>query len=380
MCATSTGRSPKLLPQVLDGLSKEYPDGIPASGADGLRFSLAALSGHGRDVKLSIPRVAGYRAFLNKIWNATRFAILSAGNEAPQPLEAVEADFTSADRWILSRLQAATKRVSEGVEDYRFDEAANGIYRFFWNELCDWYIELAKGSLQSGAEPARREATRSVLIHVLDASMRLLHPLCPFQSEEIWQKLPGREHRWGEDVRFCAVAPYPEVDEARIDEQAEREIGLLSDVVTQLRGLRRDSKIPLKQKVRAEIASAPEQHETFHTVEREICRLAGLSALSVVPHEGYEIPQQAAAHTEADYTVVLDLEGLIDLDAERIRIEKDLAKARKELEGYERKLGNEGYVNKAPAEVVAETRERADRCRERIEGLEASVARLSTPA
>jgi len=366
----------KLLPQVLEGLAKEYPEGIPASGADGLRFSLAALSGQGRDVKLDIRRVAGYRAFLNKIWNATRFGILSAGQEPPKGLDEVEADLAPADRWILSRLQAAVARVSRGVEEYRFDEAANGVYRFFWNELCDWYIELAKDALRDDTEPARRDATRAVLIHVLDASMRLLHPLCPFQSEEIWQKLPGRDRRWGDTADFCAVAPYPEVDEARIDPAAEREIERVVQVVTALRGLRRDSGIPLKRKIPAVVVAEGDVREVLAAVEREIARLAGLSELELASPDAYTVPQQAAVHSESDLQVVLPLEGLIDLDAERRRIEKELAGARKELDGYERKLANEGYVNKAPAEVVAETRERAARCRERIEGLEASLARL----
>ena len=210
---TRTYPVPKhLLPEVLKGLERDYPDGIPASGADGLRFSLAALSGQGRDVKLAIPRVAGYRAFLNKIWNATRFALMSLPEDDPRGVDEVRDQLSLADRWILSRLQTAVERVRNGIEAYRFDEAANGTYQFFWSEFCDWYIELVKESLSENATAEAREAAGAVLIHVLDTSMRLIHPICPFQSEEIWQLLPGRQVRWGETVPFCALAPFPEVD------------------------------------------------------------------------------------------------------------------------------------------------------------------------
>ncbi len=370
-----------LLPGVLKGLKKDYPNGIPASGADGLRFSLAALAGQGRDVKLSIPRVAGYRAFLNKIWNATRFALMSLGGENPRPLSETKADLALADRWILSRLQAASERVAAGIEGYRFDEAANGIYQFFWNEFCDWYIELVKESLADSAPEARREAARSVLIEVLDASMRILHPICPFQSEEIWQRLPGREDRWGsvdgKRVDFCATAPFPVADAQWRDEDAEREFDFIVRVVTRLRNLRLENNLPTNQRIPAVIISESESiRQSVTDLSDAIRRLARLDSLEVHAGADYAIPQQAAVATDPDLIVVLPLEGLIDLDAERSRLNKELATTRKLLEGFEKKLGNPNYVDRAPANVVAETRERADRCRETITAVEASLARL----
>ncbi|MCP5056679.1 MAG: valine--tRNA ligase [bacterium] len=365
------------LPRVLKELAKEYPDGIPASGADGLRFSLAALSGQGRDVKLSIPRVAGYRAFLNKVWNATRFALMGMGQEAPPPLETCRSQLSLADRWILSRLQAATTRVAAGIESYRFDEAANGVYQFFWNEFCDGYIELAKDSLMPDASEETRETTRAVLIHVLDASMRMFHPICPFQSEEIWQRLPGRDTRWGDDIPFCAVAPFPEADASLVDAEAEIEIDRVIRAVSRLRNLRQESGLPQGQRIPAVIVAADaEVRASLTDLAEEMKRLARLSELRIATPDEYEVPTQAAVHAEPDLQVVLPLEGLIDLDAERDRVEKDLAKARKEFEGYERKLGNPGYVNKAPADVVEETRARAVRCQEKIDGLTESLERL----
>ncbi len=365
-----------MLPEVLEGLRREYPEGIPASGADGLRFSLAALSGQGRDVRLSIPRVAGYRAFLNKIWNATRFALLSAGSGAPAPLAEVAERLSLADRWILSRLQAAALRAAESIESYRFDELANGIYQFFWSELCDWYIELAKGAFAEGALPARREAARSTLVHVLDASMRMLHPICPFQSEEIWQRLPGREQRW-RGVAFCALAPFPTADAALRDPAAEAALERVIGVVTGLRNLRRDAGLPQRAPIAAvALVEDPAARASLADFAAELRRLAGLSELSLPEPGAYAVPRQAAVHSEPGLSLVLPLEGLIDLEAERKRIGGEIAKARRELEGYERKLGNPGYVSKAPADVVAETRARAERCRERIAALETSLARI----
>ncbi|MGI9592303.1 MAG: valine--tRNA ligase, partial [Myxococcota bacterium] len=329
-----------MLPKVLESIEKEYPDGIPASGADGLRFSLAALSGQGRDVKLAIPRVAGYRAFLNKVWNATRFALLRLGEGDPQPLASVRADLSLADRWILSRLQVVAEKAAVGIEAYRFDEMANAIYQFFWSEFCDWYVELVKTALQDDAPAGRREAARSVLVHVLDASMRLLHPLCPFQSEEIWQRLPAREARWDEaGVALCARAPYPEPEAAWRDAEAERSLDLVIRTVTRMRNLRVESGLPQQKRVDVVLLSDDaERRALFASLADEITRLAQLSGLTVHARADYDVPRQAAVNADPEVDVVIPLEGVIDLDAERQRIEKDLEAARKQLTGFERKL------------------------------------------
>jgi valyl-tRNA synthetase len=367
-----------MLPKVLEEIEKEYPDGIPPSGADGLRFSLAALSGQGRDVKLSIPRVAGYRAFLNKIWNATRFTLMRLGEGEPKPLESVRGDLSLPDRWILSRLQVVAEKASAGIEAYRFDETANGIYQFFWSEFCDWYVELVKTALQDDAPAAGREAARSVLVHVLDASMRLMHPLCPFQSEEIWQRLPAREARWRESgVELCARAPYPEADAAWRDADAERDLEVVIRTVTRMRHLRVESGLPQQQRVSVVLLSDdPARRALFSQLSDEITRLAQLSGLEVHARADYTTPRQAAVNADPDVDVVIPLEGVIDLDAERERIEKDLAAARKQFIGFEKKLGNESYVSKAPANVVEETRSRARECEERIASLEGALERL----
>jgi len=239
-------------------------------------------------------------------------------------------------------------------------------------------VELVKTSLQEEAPAAQREAARSVLVHVLDASMRLLHPLCPFQSEEIWQRLPAREARWRErGVALCALAPYPEPDAAWRDEPAERALEGVIRTVTRMRNLRVESGLPQQQRVSVVLlCDDPAGRALFESLSGEIVRLAQLTGLQVHARADYTTPRQAAVNADPEVDVVIPLEGVIDLDAERERIEKDLAAARKQLGGFQKKLGNESYVNKAPAPVVEETRTRARECEERIASLEAALGRL----
>ncbi len=366
----------KNLQKVLKGIGKDYPDGIPASGADGLRFSLAALSGQGRDVKLAIPRVAGYRAFLNKIWNATRFALMRVGSEPVKPLAEVKADLSLADRWILSRLQEAIAKSRKGLDTYRFDETANVIYQFFWTELCDWYIELVKTSLSDDAEAAQREAARSTLLYVLDASMRLLHPLCPFQSEEIWQRLPGKNVRWP-DVDFCAIAPYPAPDASLIDAEAERALDVVTRTIGMIRNARQESGLPAQKKVPA-IVMCAEDHDLamLKGLETELLRLALLESITLGKHDALEVPKLSALNADRGVEIAIPLEGLIDIDAEKERLSRELQKAVKEASGIEGRLGNEKFTAKAPPEVVEENRAQLADLKSRIGRLEAAKARL----
>ena len=344
----------KILPQVLEGLAQEYPEGIPSSGADGLRFTLASLSGQGRDIKLSIPRVAGYRAFLNKIWNATRFGFMRTEGVALRSLEEVKSNLSVADRWILSRLQAVTARANTGISGYRFNETADAIYHFFWSELCDWYIELAKGALSDKAPQKKREAACSVFFSVLDQSMRLLHPLCPFQSEEIWQSLPGRSQRWP-DYEFCAVAPYPKHEAHWVDEEAEGLMSLLQETLTMTRNARHESGVPIQKKAPLVVLTDNEVlKEMLQGYEGELKRMAQLSDLQIEYRSTFEVPAQAAVNSGVEMDVVILLDGLIDLGAERERLTKEVEKLEKRRLGLSKKLGNAQFRERAPAQVVVD--------------------------
>jgi valyl-tRNA synthetase len=366
----------KKLGAVLDGLKKEYPEGIPAAGADGLRFTLAALSSWGRDVKLSIPRAAGYRAFLNKIWNATRFVVMKGGTDTPVlHLGAVREALGTADRYILSRLQRAVSEVSTAIDEYRFDVMANAIYRFFWSEFCDVYVELAKSTLEGGDTTAR-EATRSTLVHVLDTSMRLLHPLCPFLSEEIWQLLPGRTERWP-STAFCAVAPWPQSDATFIDDRAEMEITLLTEVASMVRNVRQESGLPPRKGVHVDVVCARSHaREALERVRGALVRYAAIERLAVVDREGYVPPRLSGVHASGDVEVVVHLEGLIDPQKERERLTREIARADKDLAGLRKRLDNPDFIARAPAEVVDQGRRDMAALDEKLLRLRAALARL----
>ncbi len=362
---------PHLLPQVLDGIQKDYPEGIPASGADGLRLSLAILSGQGRDVKLSIARVSGYRAFLNKIWNASRFVLMRLGGEPVLSLSEVKADLEVEDRWILSRLQKAIQTVETGIEKYQFSEAAECIYHFFWSEFCDWYIEFAKLRLNPESHPQKREAARTVLVELLDTSMRLFHPFCPFISEEIWQKLPRKASG------FCAVAPFPKADISLIDFVAEKKLRLIQNVIVMIRNARQESNLPAQKKLPAVIlASAQEHLLLLQSFSAAISKLALLESLRIEPREGFTVPKLAAVNADAFFEVVLPLEGVIDLGSEQKRLEKELEKVEKEANSLSARLGNAGFVAKAPADVILQYQKQLDELQEKQTRLQKAIGRI----
>jgi len=367
----------KLLPKVLKGIEKDYPEGIPESGADGLRFSLAALSGQGRDVKLAIPRVSGYRKLLNKIWNAARFGLMKAGDEQIQPLDDVMGDLGVADKWILTRLQVAVEKVTKGFDTYRFDDAANTIYQFFWTEFCDWYLEMSKPVLDAEQGDKSRAASLAVLLHVLDTSMRLMHPLCPFQSEELWQRLPGRNVRWP-DVEFVAVAPFPVVEQSHIFETAAADIQLVQDAVVMARNARQESGLGAQQKVDVQLLLDDEHGQSvLRDMNAILKKLGSLNDVVVKAQTGAEIPTFAAVNANARLEVVVPLEGLLDLEVEKARLEKELVKVEKQFNSVSKRLQSEGFIKKAAPEAVADAKAEAADMEQRITRMKASLERIS---
>ncbi len=369
----------KKLAGVLKGLEKEYPEGIPASGADGLRFTLAALSSSGRDVKLSIPRAAGYRAFMNKIWNATRFAQMKTGEIENAALNDVTADLSTADKYILSRLQKVIGEVDAAIVDYRFDALANAFYQFFWTEFCDVYLELTKSVLDADATAHNGKAkiaTRAVLLHVLDASLRLLHPLCPFITEELWQQLPGRTERHP-GVAFCAVAAWPVVDSARIDELAERQIGLMNEVATIVRNVRQESGLsPRKGVVVDVVVVNDDAKKSLEILSAVLCRYAAIDTIKMVSREGYVAPKLAGVGATGDVEVIVHLEGLIEPAKEIERLNREIAKADKDLLGLKKRFENPEFVGKAPPEVVTQGKADMAALYEKLLRLRGAVSRL----
>ncbi|GAB4171384.1 MAG: valine--tRNA ligase [Wenzhouxiangellaceae bacterium] len=357
-------------PHVRDRIERqtreEFPNGIPAFGADALRFTFAALAGHGRDIKFDLARCEGYRNFINKLWNASRFALMNLGDEALPAAEAGDA----VNRWIRSRLSRTVRAVDEALADYRFDLASMALYDFVWHEYCDWYLELAKPALSGDADPALRAATRRTLAEVLDALLRLLHPFIPFVTEEIWQRLKPHLDL---DSRFLALAEWPEA--STIDEQAESDVDWLKQIITAVRSARTELNLAPGKPMPLMVQHAgPEDIARFDAFDHLIRRLARLERIEHIADD--QTPAQCAVQIAGAMRLLIPLAGLVDLDEEIARLEKLLERERKGLAQAEAKLANERFVSNAPAEVVEKERQRATTHRDKVAELEAQLTRL----
>ena len=354
-------------------LRNKFPQGMPAFGADALRFTLASLTQQGRDIKLSMDRVAGYKAFSNKLWNASRFVLMNLGGFHLDTRPIKERQLTLADRWIIARLQRAIVDTRLALETFAFAEAASTLYQFLWSEFCDWYIELSKGSLY-GDDERSKDTTRAVLVFCLERMLRLLHPFMPFITEEIWQKLPIV--RTADSIM---ISPFPEPDSRLADFAAETEMAPVVAAIEGIRAIRGESNLPPSAKLVAHVQST--NGALRATVER--CRgylmtLAGLSEVRVEP-PGRK-PPQAAAYVGQDLEIYVPLAGLIDVDGERERLGKELAKTEQELGGVLRKLENPNFVAKAPPEVVEKDQARVEELKARKVKLQENLERLAPDA
>ena len=336
-------------------------------GADALRFTLAAMAAQGRDIKLSTQRVEGYRNFATKLWNATRFAGMN-GCKRMDGFDPHQVKL-ALNRWAMGELARATHEITHAIEAYRFNDAANAAYRFVWNIVCDWYLELSKPVFLGEDGPAKSE-TQASIAYVIDETCRLLQPFMPFITEEIWG-LTGQEGPKRTSV--LALAHWPHVQGLE-DQAAEQEIGWLVDLVTEIRSARAETNVPGGAQVPLVLVNPSTQ-----TVERVkvwsdmIKRLARISEISIADQS----PQQAIGLIIRGEVVALPLEGIIDLDAERARLGKEIDKITAESEKIKAKLGNADFVARAPEEVVEEQRERLEEGAERLVKLREALVRLA---
>jgi valyl-tRNA synthetase len=344
-------------------------------GADALRFTLAALTAQGRDIKLAKERIEGYRAFANKLWNASRFAFMNLTGFAASEGDAATQGKGPAERWILARLQRAVNETLDALEGYRFNDAANAVYAFVWHELCDWYIELSKEALY-GEDLGKKRAAQAVLAHCLETALRLLHPIMPFITEELWQTLRQvvAAEGWADSIM---VAPYPA--RGPVDEEAERGFGPVLGIVDALRNIRGEMNIPFKTPLR-DVELGGLEPAAWRTVGEElprIVRLANVQGITRAP-AGQPLPRRkgSAAGVGSGFEVSVPLAGIVDMAGEKARIAKELSKVEADLAGIERKLGNPSFVEKAPAEVVEKDRARAEELRGKRKKLEEHRAML----
>jgi len=352
-------------------IRKNFPKGIPAYGTDALRFTFAALAPLSLTLNFDLSRCEGYRNFCNKLWNATRFMLMNVEGKDVGLDAALPVELSQADKWVISQLQRAEAEVEKGFAEYRFDNIATTIYKFVWDEYCDWYVELAKVQLQTGNEVQQR-GTRRTLVRVLETVLRLAHPIIPFITEELWQKVAPLAGKTGETIM---LAPYPEADLSRIDEAAESFVATLKEITNAARNLRSELGLSPGEKVPAFIAQDqnlnPNTGVPFEVFLPYLQSLARLSEISLV----INLPEGAAAVAVGGGARVM-LKVEIDVAAECERLSKEIAKLEIEIDKATTKLGNASFADRAPPAVVAQERERLAGFESKVVSMRAQFKKL----
>nr|WP_067287353.1 valine--tRNA ligase [Marinobacterium profundum] len=351
---------------------KQFPEGISAHGTDALRFTLAALASTGRDINWDMKRLEGYRNFCNKIWNAARYVLMNTEDQdCGQSGNAV--DLSLADRWIISSLQRTEATVTKQLDDYRFDLAAQTIYDFIWNQYCDWYLELSKPVLwDENASPEALRGTRRTLVRVLEAVLRLAHPLMPYITEEIWQSIKTLAGTQGDTIM---LQPYPAAEDSKIDTQAEADIEWLQGVITGIRNIRGEMKIPPSRDLDVLFTNGSEEDQRRLADNASFLKkLAKLSSITWLNPDD-DVPM-AATQLVGDMEVLVPMAGLIDKDAELARLQKELDRLQGEIKRVVGKLSNAKFVANAPDEVVAKEREKIAESQSAFDKLSEQYAKI----
>ncbi|BAO44185.1 valine--tRNA ligase [Thiolapillus brandeum] len=366
---TSGMMQPHLAKKIEKQTRKNFPDGIPAYGTDALRFTFASQASTGRDIVLSLQRIEGYRNFCNKLWNASRYVLMNTEDQDCSPSNALSV----ADKWILSRLQHTAAEVADAIEGYRFDHAAQAIYDFTWNEYCDWYLELTKPVLNSETSSSeQKQAARHTLITVLEALLRITHPIMPFVTEEIWQAVKPLAGVHGDTIM---LQPFPQADDTLRDPLAEEEMHWVMDFIQGIRRIKGEMNIAPGKPVPVLLENASDQDQVRLTANQHYLDFLAKTESVRILEDGEAAPEAAMALV-GDMKLLIPLADLIDKEAELKRLEKELGKMQSEVERAEKKLANPGFTDKAPEAVVQKEREKLEAARSALANLAEQAERI----
>ena len=369
---TSGLMQPHLAPKIEKATRKHFPDGIPEFGTDALRFTFAALASTGRDIRFDLKRIEGYRNFCNKLWNASRYVLMNVENDGP--IDSRPDTFGLTDRWIRSRLGKTIKNVKNHLSHYRLDLVTKELYEFTWNEYCDWYLELSKPILQNDDMIAEQAATRATLSVVLENLLRCLHPLIPFITEEIWQRVAPAAGVSG-DAATIMLQPYPEADTFPADDDAEHELNWIRNVILGVRQIRGEMDISPAKRLSVLIQNPSDNDRILlESHQRYLTDLGQLESIQII-EAGNEPPPSATALL-GEMKILVPMAGLIDVEAERKRLEKNRARVLSGLGQVQGKLGNDKFLANAPDEVVAKEQAKLEALQREINQFDEQLSRL----
>ena len=368
---TSGLMQPQMVKQIERDTQRQFPDGISSYGTDALRFTFASLATQGRDIRFDLGRIEGYRNFCNKLWNATRFVLINTDGISRSTSDHWKAG--AADEWITSRFQLVAIEVNQSFDEYRFDQVAQSLYAFVWDEFCNWYLEIAKIELADTSIPSQQHlGIRQTLLAILDGSLRLLHPLMPFITEALWQEISSRS---GQPKISIMTQPYPSGDLERINQRALSEITWIQDVVSGLRNIRGEMNIDPHRRIPALLQggdpTAQIYLERFHHLLIELARLESLEEIAADSQ-----PPESATVLVGSMKVLVPLGSIIERGTELKRLEREIKKLRKDLERSEKKLKNSGFIAKAPPDIVEKEQSRVESIRHSITELDKQRQRV----
>ena len=373
LVAKRTGNmmQPQLAAKIEKATRKEFPEGIVAHGTDALRFTLAALASTGRDINWDMKRLEGYRNFCNKLWNASRFALMNINGKDCGYGDNKEMELSLADRWILAEFNQTVKTFRQALDQYRFDIAATTLYEFIWNQFCDWYLELTKPVLNSGSEIQQR-GTRHTLITVLEQILRLAHPIIPFITEEIWQKVKGLVNI---DADTIMLQPFPQFDANLVDEQAINEINWIKELIVNVRNIRSEMNIAPSKALDVLLRHLTEEEINCLNNNLSLIKtMAKLESINILSSD--EEAPLAVTKLLGNAELLIPMAGFIDKQAELARLTKELYKLQQEVQRIENKLNNENFVAKAPEAVIAKEREKMQGYLDGLDKLKAQYAAI----